>query len=71
MESTLSGKNHVNMIAPKLSRVCYIVELNHIYCRMSLRRFIVLLFTQYVLLADSLGKFDTWLLHLQITKKNH
>jgi hypothetical protein len=35
MDSTLSGKNHINMIAPKLSQVCYI-ELNHI-CRMSLR----------------------------------
>jgi len=32
-------------------------------------RFIMLLSTQYVLRAHFLGKFDTWLLHLQLQKR--
>ena len=60
IDNTLSWKNHVDMIAPKLGQTCYIVRtklyLSRDACKMT---FIMLFSLNYVIWAYFLVKFHT------------
>ena len=59
IDNTLSWKNHIDMIAPKLCQACYTVRRTKPYLSRNAHKMTMLFFTQLCLMGLFSGKFHT------------